>query len=153
MNVTTKSETRRYYVSFGQSGKGIFLNGPNKGRTRTVTTCKIFLLTEASGQTLVGKGVTTLRLRPHLLTCKMALTLALDDAKLGEAANAEFWREFHKMFSAQEECSHKVKAKGSGKDWCSKDAGDCTPSASCEFLRPLSRPHGYGERYSWRQRG
>lgn len=97
MFVEIKESVRKYHVGFEQDNRKKFKKGPNKGRSETVTTCQIFLITEASGPTLVGSGVAVLgkRDKPNSVAgCRYALERALDDAKLGKAANALFWQEF-----------------------------------------------------------
>lgn len=97
MNIEIKEAVRKYYVSFEQDRTKKFSDGPNRGRPQTVTECTIILLTESSRVTLVGRGVTTLGKEDkanNLIGCTMALTRALDDAKLGKHANGLFWQEF-----------------------------------------------------------
>ena len=97
MLVTVKEDVRRYYVGFEIDHSVKFKKGPNKGRPQTVTACKIFLLTEASGQTLVASGVTVLgsKDKPDVMEgLKFALSRALTKAKLGRYVNALIWQEF-----------------------------------------------------------
>jgi len=97
MNVEIKSETRRYHVGFKQDRFKKFKKGPNKGRPQTVTTCKIFLLTEASGPTLVSKGVTTLGKQDTDSSyegCKMAFERALSSTYFSKRETTAFWKEF-----------------------------------------------------------
>lgn len=151
MHVEIKAETRRYHVGFQQDKSKKFRNGPNRGRPQTVTACKIFLLTKASGPTLVGRGVTTLGSKDKadsLVAFRIALTRALDDAKLGKAANGLFWQEFqlrHRRLpdSAAAVCQHKVVAKGNAHDWCTKY------KTHCSFDLPCGGVHGYGGLHSF----
>ena len=140
MNIEIKAATRRYHVGFEQDNSAKFKDG----RPRTVTVCKIFLLTETSGHTLVGRGITTLGKKDKadiVVACRYALMRALDNAKLGKEANTTFWREFQlrhrrpaiggtfdeyrkKLIDAGA-CQHKFVAKGSGADWCTKRIASC----------------------------
>lgn len=175
MNVEIKEAIRRYHVSFEQNRSKKFTNG----RPQTVTTCKIWLLGGKQPQ-LIGEGVTTLGRKDKsdsLVACRIALTRALGDAKLGRYANSLFWQEFqlrhrHPKFTniggtfsglprklidagnafnaeARLSCGHRLKAKGSGTDWCTEHGYECTPSAPCSTLRPV---HGYGGLYSHQRR-
>lgn len=188
MNVEIKAATRRYHVGFEQ----------DKSKPQTVTECKIFLLTASSGSTLVGRGVTTLGKNDKadsMVACKIALTRALDDAKLGKEVNTTFWKEFQlhhirlicrlicretfseilkrlpaakfnniggtfdeyrkKLIDAGG-CQHKLVAKGSGLDWCTKHSYACTPLSDCRLRLggggSKAVPHGYGGLHSHRKR-
>lgn len=204
MNVQIKESIRRYHVAFEQNNSKAFTKGPQRGGLQTVTTCMIWLLTEAGGKTLVGRGVTTRGPKDkadNQFAFKLAFTRALDHARLGKAANAEFWQEFHKRHRRPEQldyrfanaitrfhadyhdpvkmvcrpftnmggtfsglnkmfipvkpvlsdgCPHQLKAKGSGSDHCAKHAFECTASAPCDRLNPVT-PHGYGGLHSFQK--
>jgi len=93
MFVKIKEAVRRYHVSFEQDKSKKFANG----RPQTVTTCKIWLLTEGQPQ-FIGGDYTTLGRKDKedsLEGFKYALTRALDHAKLGKHVNTLIWQEFH----------------------------------------------------------
>lgn len=131
MNVKIKERERKYYIGFEVDNSKVFTKGPHTGGLRTVTTCKICLVTEAeaSGLTLVGRGTTTLgpRDRPNsLIGCKIALSRALDSSGLGKFDRAAFWQEFRARHG-------------------SLSVGDR------RFNTKLNAVHGYGSRYTWQR--
>jgi hypothetical protein len=180
MFVEINERIRRYHVSFGQTSHGIFLKGPNKGRTRTVTTCEIWRIPYEIGRAkyIVGKGVTTLGKTDSLFACKLALTRALDDAKLGKETNAAFWKEFHEKHqptcceafsnvggiydgratipTKRETCPHRSKARGNAHDWCVEHKTHCSASTGCGRFNNASNPlpslHGYGGFHSFQKK-
>ncbi len=90
MHVKIKSETRNYQVAFEQGKVKRFKKGPNKDRAQIITTCKIYLLTEASGPTLISSGVTVLGSedKPNdLIGCNHARKRGIDVTML--AANLD----------------------------------------------------------------
>ncbi len=182
MNIEIKAETRRYHVSFEIDKSTRFVKGPNKGRPQTVTECWIGLLGEVNGITLVGRGTTTLGSKDDadsVLGCKIALERALDDAKLGKAANGLFWQEFQlrhrrgamtftnvvdnygglpdKLIDsaqafedeAKRVCQHKV---GWGHGWCVKHNSSCSADVPCGSVAVDKPVHGYGGLYSHQRR-
>lgn len=67
--------------------------------SRAITHCKIFLLTDASGPTLVGRGQTLLGKKDvfnFVTGCKFALRRALVDSCLQKPARTLFWKEFNR---------------------------------------------------------
>lgn len=150
MLIELTESVRRYHVGFKQDKSKKFPNG----RPQTVTTCKIFLLTPASGATLVGRGVTTLGRKDKddfMVASKIALTRALDDAKLGKHANTLIWQKYQlrqKRFDTEiphEACRHRLVAKGHGADWCLRYKRNCDPT-NCGEIMPDYGLHSHQRR-------
>lgn len=161
MNVEIKESVRRYHVGFEQDGSKKFKDG----RPQTVTTCKIWFLLKHLRPQLVAEGVTTLGKQDKassLIGCTIALERALDNAKLGKAANGLFWQEFHlrhrrptftefvgepfsgppkKLIDAgaafedesRRVCGHRLRLRLSGTDWCTKHGDTCKPGQRHEY--------------------
>ncbi len=83
-----RTSENKYYVGFEQ----------DRRRPRATTSCKIFLMTDASGPTLVGRGQ-TLQGKKDVFNCvagcRYALKRALADANFTKSTRELFWKVFH----------------------------------------------------------
>ena len=141
-----QTNENRYHVAFELDRR--------RPRARAVTRCKIFLLTDASGPTLVSQGETLQGKEDEfnaVTGCRFALKRALANYGFQKSTRTLFWKEFNRRFRRDVVTCREAFA-GVGGTFSGTRLMDFDKRFGKEFEDEARRVHGYGGLYSFQER-